>query len=285
MKTTSRRNHDICLHVIRTSKRRRTGSGGKVYDPRVRTPILAVTLALICATATVAQAEDVETLTKANYPTELVQRPLLLIPDMFEVRFGVASNFLSSGAAGDTERFLTKTDFIYGLSTRFQFGVETELAAVPSDEFAVNDAVGWLEYSLAPAINIRAGGFTRALRDADGDLDTAFGVRAGLPMKLAAGGSLAIVALPRFAFIDGDKIADATVNAQLQIASRFALFGGAGVSTVDFSFDDGEWQLPFNAGVNLALTRKIDVTAEALFADLANDSDQLWMFIFFSFRG
>ncbi len=249
------------------------------------TRVLVTMFAVVCGLVTPAWAqEDVETLDKSSYPTEIVKRPLLLVPDMFEVRFGAASNFLASGDAGDSERVLTKIDFVYGLSTRFQFGIETEMAAVPSDEFAVNDAAGWFEYSLAPAIDIRVGGVFQAPR-VNGDLDSRVGVRGELPIKIAAGGSLAIVALPRFTLIDGAKVADASAAAQLQLASRIALFTGAGISTVDFSFDDGEWRLPFSAGAVIAITRKIDLTGEARFTDLANDSDDLLVFAFFSFRG
>jgi hypothetical protein len=245
-------------------------------------------LVVICATAAPAIADDYAEYDKESYPKELVKRPLLLAPSMFEVRFGGASDFASDPSA---DRFKTKIDFIYGVGTRMQAGLETQLGLVPTDDFAVDNIAVWAEYNIVPTLSGRVEGFVLIPHDfvADELGDAVFGVRAGAPIRVSLGDKAALVSHPRIAFADGDSITEVPVGVQFQLVSSLAVVADLGLTTRNFEFTDDDtedtWDLPLSAGVVLHFSRKIDLTVEFLFTDVANDSDSRWLLAFFSFRG
>jgi hypothetical protein len=253
----------------------------------MRNPWGAFVVATVCALTAPAFAQEFGEYDAESYPKQLTKRPLLLAASMFEVRFGGASNFV---ADADTDRFNSKIDFSYGLGTRFQVGAESDLAAFPTDEFAVGELGVFAEYSLVPTISGRFGGFMIAPRDpvAD-DLSAKFGVRATLPMKFLLGKSMALFANSSFALLDGDSYVELPIGLQLQAFSALAFIVDTGIETRNFEFTDNDtedtWNMPFGVGASLSFTRKIDFTLAFRFTDVANDTDDRWLLAFFSFRG
>ncbi len=228
-----------------------------------------------------------------SYPKKMVTRPLLLAPSMFEVQFGGASNmFAGEGFDGD-DRFRSKVDFRYAVGTRFQFGADSELDAFPTDDFAVRNLSAWGEYNLVPTISGRVGVFMVVPHDFVEDKlgDAEFGVRAGLPMKLRLGDNAAFVANGNIALLDGDSILSAPVGLQLNLMESFVVQIDTGIETINFEFEDDDmtgedtWNLPLGFGATLSLTRKIDITAQFRFSDIANHTEDRWVLAFFSFRG
>lgn len=224
-----------------------------------------------------------------SYPKKMVTRPLLLAPSMFEVQFGGASNmFAGEGFDGD-DRFRSKVDFRYAVGTRFQFGADSELDAFPTDDFQVRNLSAWAEYNLVPTISARAGAYMVALRD--GDFGAEFGVRAGVPMKFRMGDNAALVANANISILDGDSILAIPVGLQLNLMESFVVQIDTGLETINFEFEDDDmtgedtWNLPLGFGATLSLTRKIDITAQFRFSDIANHTEDRWVLAFFSFRG
>jgi hypothetical protein len=218
-----------------------------------------------------------------TYPKAISQRPLYLPPGMFELRLGGASDF----AGNNQDRFNSKLDWIYGVASRFQVGVESELGAFPINEFQVGEVAVWADYNVVPNASFRLGGYMTAPRVAD-ELDFGLGVLAAIPLRFSLTGAGAIVALPRLNFEEGGNHLELPLGIQYQLGDTVALLAGVGLETRNFEFNEGTWALPASVGMAIAFSRLLDFTAEYRFLDLAHGGaagrDDRWVYAFFSVR-
>jgi hypothetical protein len=243
-----------------------------------------IALALTCALAAPAAA-DLGQYDKESYPKALVERPLVLAPEMLELRIGAATDAVGN----ELDRINTRLDLLYGLGTRFQLGFESVLAALPTDSFQVADIATWAEYNIIPRMSARAGVYMRAPRDpATDELDAQFGGRLGLPMKFPVTSRIAVVANPTASFGDGDGL-EVPVGGQLQLVSALAFTLETGMVARGYEFGSEALDVPLAAGLQLSITRQFDVGAKFWMTDVAHSGpagrDDRWLVFAIAFRG
>lgn len=221
------------------------------------------------------------------YPRRLVDRPLLLPPGLFEVRFGGLSDAI---ARAPQDRFRTRADVAYGFGGRFMVGADTDVAVAPADAMEIVDVSARLDYSLVPAASIRVAGFAYDDAPGDGDADVAFGFRVGLPAQLGLGRSMTLQMTPDVSFA-GTAVLRIPAGLSLQLFDAAAIVVDSGLRVEEFRFERDEaagvdtWDVPFGVGVWLGLSRRIDLTVRLEWPDTAHRRGDRWLFASFAFRG
>lgn len=231
-----------------------------------------VLVALAVATSAwlpVAHAE--EFYIAADWPTRLVDRPLVLGASMFELRGDTLRLNLSEDAVGDP--ISLAPDLYYGLDQRITLGYFHDTGVCISgdgcsgtyNDFGV-EALYSLIYDGTVVMAARAGMTFDPLDPFTG------GVHLGLPVRLTVG-DFGVLLDPRL-YVglfnrDGRKeVLDVPVQVQYQLTDQNALLLSTGMRGPLSGFGDAV-EVPVGLGALFTIARRVDVGGELVFPNLA----------------
>jgi hypothetical protein len=258
--------------------------------------VAAVVTAVVAAAAMVATVAPraahagEESRAAVDWPTRLVDRPLVLAPGMLEVRGDTLRLELSKDRVGDP--FSLAPDLYYGLTRGVTLGYFHNVGLCISGDgcdFRYSDAGAEALFSLfsggAVVMAGRAGVTVQRFlyfpgdpnggpfTDPEGYFQTHGGVHAGLAARVTVG-AVAVLAEPRLYIALLERrpshtdFIDAPVQIQYQLTDQNALLLTTGMSGPLSGFGDA-FAVPVGLGTLATLSRRVDVGGEFLFTNLA----------------